>query len=391
MKKSIALFSVLMVLHGGCGFGRKLVNGGEVVMQARTERVALEITNDLLFCQVTIEGRPYTFILDTGAPTVISMELYEALGLKEERALRVVDSQKNKAKQIISVIPSLRLGNMEFRNIACLAIDLKAMSTACFGIDGFIGANLLSELIWQFDYANKEAIASRDITAFGVDTFDLALAFHEDNKKTPKVKGEVNGRKLSFTFDTGSSGCVSLFNDYAHHMEATNGERFITSYGSGALGIYGAAANERMFTMKQAVTLDGRTFEHQLIEGGKSNLLGNRFLKDHLFVLDWSTRRVYLDRRPSAAPQVMEGFGMWYRFEEGRARVVEVVEGRSIPVQVGDEVLRIDTTDLVGPSAEDVCRYQLNKVERDKDRIHMRLVRGSDTLEVDLERQVFIE
>ena len=174
-------------------------------------------------------------------------------------------------------------------------------------------------------------------------------------------------------------------------MEATNGERFITSYGSGALGIYGAAANERMFTMKQAVTLDGRTFEHQLIEGGKSNLLGNRFLKDHLFVLDWSTRRVYLDRRPSAAPQVMEGFGMWYRFEEGRARVVEVVEGRSIPVQVGDEVLRIDTTDLVGPSAEDVCRYQLNKVERDKDRIHMRLVRGSDTLEVDLERQVFIE
>ena len=391
MKKSIALFSVLMVLHGGCGFGRKLVNGGEVVMQARTERVALEITNDLLFCQVVIEGRPYKFILDTGAPTVISMELYEALGLKEERALRVVDSQKNKAKQILSVIPSLRLGNMEFRNIACVAIDLKAMSTACFGIDGFIGANLLSELIWQFDYANKEAIASRDITAFGVDTFDLALAFHEDNKKTPKVNGEVNGRKLSFTFDTGSSGHVSVFNDYAHHMEATNGERFITSYGSGALGIYGAAANERMFTMKQAVTLDGRTFEHQLIEGGKSNLLGNRFLKDHLFVLDWSTRRVYLDRRPSAAPQVMEGFGMWYRFEEGRARVVEVVEGRSIPVQVGDEVLRIDTTDLVGPSAEDVCRYQLNKVERDKDRIHMRLVRGSDTLEVDLERQVFIE
>ena len=391
MKKSIALFSVLMVLHGGCGFGRKLVNGGEVVMQARTERVALEIKNDLLFCQVTIEGRPYTFILDTGAPTVISMELYEALGLKEERALKVVDSQKNKAKQIISVIPSLRLGNMEFRNIACVAIDLKAMSTACFGIDGFIGANLLSELIWQFDYANKEAIASRDITAFGVDTFDLALAFHEDNKKTPKVNGEVNGRKLSFTFDTGSSGHVSVFNDYAHHMEATNGERFITSYGSGALGIYGAAANERMFTMKQAVTLDGRTFEHQLIEGGKSNLLGNRFLKDHLFVLDWSTRRVYLDRRPSAAPQVMEGFGMWYRFEEGRARVVEVVEGRSIPVQVGDEVLRIDTTDLVGLSAEDVCRYQLNKVERDKDRTHMRLVRGSDTLEVDLERQVFIE
>lgn len=391
MKKSIALFSVLMVLHGGCGFGRKLVNGGEVVMQARTERVALEITNDLLFCQVVIEGRPYKFILDTGAPTVISMELYEALGLKEERALKVVDSQKNKAKQIISVIPSLRLGNMEFRNIACVAIDLKAMSTACFGIDGFIGANLLSELIWQFDYANKEAIASRDITAFGVDTFDLALAFHEDNKKTPKVNGEVNGRKLSFTFDTGSSGHVSVFNDYAHHMEATNGERFITSYGSGALGIYGAAANERMFTMKQAVTLDGRTFEHQLIEGGKSNLLGNRFLKDHLFVLDWSTRRVYLDRRPSAAPQVMEGFGMWYRFEEGRARVVEVVEGRSIPVQVGDEVLRIDTTDLVGLSAEDVCRYQLNKVERDKDRIHMRLVRGSDTLEVDLERQVFIE
>jgi hypothetical protein len=125
------------------------------------------------------------------------MELYEALGLKEERALKVVDSQKNKAKQILSVIPSLRLGNMEFRNIACLAIDLKAMSTACFGIDGFIGANLLSELIWQFDYANKEAIASRDITAFGVDTFDLALAFHEDNKKTPKVNGEVNGRKLS--------------------------------------------------------------------------------------------------------------------------------------------------------------------------------------------------
>ncbi len=391
MKKSIALFSVLMVLHGGCGFGRKLVNGGEVVMQARTERVALEITNDLLFCQVVIEGRPYKFILDTGAPTVISMELYEALGLKEERALKVVDSQKNKAKQILSVIPSLRLGNMEFRNIACLAIDLKAMSTACFGIDGFIGANLLSELIWKFDYTNKEAIASRDITAFGVDTFDLALAFHEDNKKTPKVNGEVNGRKLSFTFDTGSSGHVSVFNDYAHHMEATNGERFITSYGSGALGIYGAAANERMFTMKQAVTLDGRTFEHQLIEGGKSNLLGNRFLKDHLFVLDWSTRRVYLDRRPSAAPQVMEGFGMWYRFEEGRARVVEVVEGRSIPVQVGDEVLRIDTTDLVGLSAEDVCRYQLNKVERDKDRIHMRLVRGSDTLEVDLERQVFIE
>lgn len=391
MKRSIGLVLMLTMLHWGCGFGRKLLNGGDVVMQAPTERVALEIKNDLLFCQVVIEGRPYKFILDTGAPTVVSMELYEALGLKEERVLNVTDSQKNKAKQIISVIPSLRLGNMEFRNIACVAIDLKAMSTACHGIDGFIGANLLSELIWKFDHANSVAIASREITSFGVDTFDMALAFHEDNKKAPMVKGEVNGRKLSFTFDTGSSGYVSVANDYAHHLEATKGERFITTYGSGAQGLYGAGANERTFTMKQSVTLDGRTFEHQLIEGGKSNLLGNRFLKDYIFVLDWTTGLVHLERRAGATPHTLRSFGVWYRFVEGKARVVEVVEGRAIPVHLGDEVLRIDSTDLVGLSAEDVCRYQLNKVERDKDRMHVRLKRGNDTLEVDLERQVFIE
>ena len=63
-------------------------------------KVPFELSKNIPFVRVKIAGKEYNFMFDTGAPCVISTEIYEQLGLKKVAVSQITDSGGIKNKQI---------------------------------------------------------------------------------------------------------------------------------------------------------------------------------------------------------------------------------------------------------------------------------------------------
>ncbi|MEJ5106050.1 retropepsin-like aspartic protease [Chryseobacterium sp. MYb328] len=64
--------------------GKKFFENGDVQLKSTVEKINLKYSTDLPFVKVSINGKIYNFLLDTGAPTVISTAVYTDLGLEKK-------------------------------------------------------------------------------------------------------------------------------------------------------------------------------------------------------------------------------------------------------------------------------------------------------------------
>jgi len=78
-------------------------------------------------------------------------------------------------------------------------------------------------------------------------------------------------------------------------------------------------------------------------------------------------------------------------FNKGKAIVISKVEDKNIPINLGDEIIRIDDFDFTSIKNEDFCKYYLNKVEKDRDVIDITIKRENNLLNFKLEKQTFIK
>jgi predicted aspartyl protease len=389
MKKQIILI-ILVLLNFGCGSNKKLFSAGNAIATDGVEEIKINIINDLPLCNVQIDGREYLFLIDTGAPTIISDELFKNLNLKESHSSTVVDSGKEKRKEKFATLPEIRIGNLVFQNIGCAVIKIEG-EIKCFNIDGIIGANLLAKLFFEFDYDNKRMKVSRNLASFEVEKSDFSFDFKPAVSKTPMVKGKVLGKDLSFTFDTGFSGNIKVANSYDYYKDKTSGKDFFTYSGVSSIGAYGLSKNATTFVMKNSVSIDNISFENEIVDSGNSTLIGNQFLKDYRFVIDWQKNKIYFKRNESRKEKNLRTFGFAYLFIDGKAIVTSKVEDGNIPLYLGDEVVAIDDFVFAGLSRSDNCKYFLDRVEKDKNEIEIKVKRDNETLSFHLEKQDFIK
>ena len=95
MKNAILLL-LCPLLFVDCQSPTKIWKEGALQREAFLTQIPMTIKNDLIFLAVTIGGQPFNFLLDTGAPNVITTEVAETLNLKKKKYGRVGDSQGGK-------------------------------------------------------------------------------------------------------------------------------------------------------------------------------------------------------------------------------------------------------------------------------------------------------
>lgn len=388
-------FRIVLILQliflMGCGSPKRFFNAGSVSSTQGIEVIEIEMVNDLPLCMVMINGKPYRFLIDTGAPMVISQEIFADLELKENHTASVGDSQRNRQDQRFAVLPHIQIGNMVFEDIGCVVLTFENEVLQCYGFDGIVGANLMSKLYWKFDYANSRVFTSADLSLLDIDGFDFLLKFKPKRQKTPKIKGKVQGRVLDFTFDTGSNGRVEVPNDFEFYKGLSKGGDFLTREGATSIGIYGSGATDRSFEIKTDLHLGDQIFENELIGSGASALLGNTFLKDYVFVIDWANEKIHFKKNSNVDPKKLDGFGFSYVLNNGLFEVLTIIEEANTPIHIGDQVLAINDTDFTAMDSTDACHYFLNKVEKNFDEITVKVRRDNDTLNYNIQKRVFIE
>lgn len=389
--KTRLLFTFFILLIIGCNSSKRFYNSGYVNLKNDIEEIDLNIVNDLPLCKVEIEGKTYSFLVDTGAPTVISDEIFKTLNLKESHKSSMTDSQNKKRQEKFAVIPQIKIGNLIFKDIGAAVIKFENNELKCFGFDGIVGANLLSHIFCEFNYQESKILVSKNLTAFSLEKYDLMLNFNPKNQKTPIISGKFFDKNLSFTFDTGFAGSIKIPNDLENYKNKISEDKFILSNGINSIGLYGTSKTNKTIELKNEIYIDNLLFKDELIDTGESTLIGNEFLKNYIFLIDWKSNKIYLKSIINSDKKQVKSFGFSYLFDKGKAIVVSKIEEKKIPINLGDEIIRIDDFDFTTIKSEDYCKYYLNKVEKDKEVIDITIKRENNLLNFKLEKQTFIK
>ncbi|KXH81084.1 aspartyl protease family protein [Chryseobacterium kwangjuense] len=367
--------------------GKKFFKGGEVQLQNPVEKINMRFANDLPFVQVSINGKSYNFLFDTGAPTVISTAVYNELGLEKKHTSAVKDSQKNKHDQIFTVLPEMTVDKAVFKDVGVVVMDFSVSELSCFKIDGILGANQMAKLFWKVNYSENSLEASQDLAQFNPSDYDIVIPFSPRAQKTPVIETDLQGKKIDLTFDTGFSGRLKIADKSYDVQKAL---KSIEVYGTSSVGAYGAGKPAPGYIFKvETLSVGNKKFFNEIVATGNASLIGNDFFKNFIFILDWSGNKIYMKQIKNESAK-LESFGFGYRFIESKPTVAFVFREENFPLKVGDSIISINNVNLENLDQGGACHYFLNRVENKQNAINVKIRRDGKEMEVKLEKKEFL-
>ena len=149
---------------------------------------------------VLVNGKPYRFILDTGAErTFISNQLATELRLPNLLNDSAINSLSQTIPAVFNSIDTLQLGDLTVTNLPVVQASI-----AFFPADGLLGWDILRQFCFTIDYVNQQLVLRKPVlnpTAARnlLGTTKPLLAFQT-----------VAGNQLNVFLDTGSNAGLSL-------------------------------------------------------------------------------------------------------------------------------------------------------------------------------------
>ncbi|MBF4984251.1 clan AA aspartic protease [Nonlabens mediterrranea] len=342
MKK--LLYIILALFMISCGSLSKTLNGGQVAQTNYKEIIDFNYDYNFALIDVIINKKKYIFLVDTGAPTVISHQIYRDLNVDSAHSTNVTDSQGQSNNQEVVIIPDVRIGKLVYNDIGAVVADLRnVFEFNCMGIDGIIGANQMAKSFWKFDYQNQKITITDQLDNFDISSYRDSLQFYTSAQKTPYVLGFVNGVSTNYTYDTGFAGHLDVDRDIAAFDKASG----YVKYGSSSIGLYDVKDSISTRTIKvDSLKIGGIDMGQQIVELDHGSLIGNDFMNKHDVIIDWSSNIIYLNKLNEFEKAEKSAFGFQTRFKDNKAIVVALIREVNLELQLGDQLLRINDYDL---------------------------------------------
>lgn len=367
--------------------GKKFYEKGKAELTQQVEPINLRFENNLPFVKVVIRDKTYTFLFDSGAPTVISQKIFRELNLKKKYSKMVGDSNKKLQEQVFTELPEMKVDQVTFRNTGAIVMDLDADELRCLHVDGIIGANQMAGLVWKINYSKNQLQVAKDLPGFDLRGFDLVIPFETKIQQTPLVKIRLLGKEFPFTFDTGFSGRLELTDA---DVDPRRLQSFVKTSGTHSTGAFGTAkASEGYIFRADWLELGNRVFRGEIVSTGSMNLIGNEFFRDFECIIDWKSRRIYM-KRIRTVPAVLESFGFSYRFIDSKPVVAYVMEEEKSLIRNGDIILNINGISLEHLDADRVCHYFLNRIESSRKTINIKIDRSGKIFDYQIERKMYL-
>lgn len=194
-KKNLVIYSSIFVLL--LSIYLSLYNRLKVVT------IPIELYSDFIVVPTTINGITYHFILDTGAPTCISEDIFKKLKLEVKDSIKGSDFYGNQKWVKQTTISSLQVNNFEIndRTVSVVKV-LQPFKHKKIVIDGYLGSDVFANLIIKIDTKNKQLKVSKS-------------HFNLKHGKTSSVKfntlGSQNTPLLLTTYSDGSCQDTAMF------------------------------------------------------------------------------------------------------------------------------------------------------------------------------------
>ena len=276
-----------------------LFKADEVITENFYKSIKIEVRMGLMIVPVSIKGKQYNFLFDSGALTVLDEKVYKELGLKPIGKGNITDSKGIRKKLAYTRIDEILIADIPFTKIDAVVADLHYSDVLnCIKLDGIIGGNLMRNCKWLVDFQNKSIEFSNDEKKLGMDKSAVAIPFVEHNNGTPKIDLTVNDYLIkNVTFDLGSAGSLSIPKNKLKDIFGGNKFDSLVSIGYGSSGLYGSSIDTTIL-FESTVALDPTIESKQVVKASSSNkkLLGMKFLKNFKILMNWETKTISMER-----------------------------------------------------------------------------------------------
>lgn len=296
---------VLFIAFSSFSFAQNIdLNKGNTKEESYYTEIQFEYVNGKIIIPILINEKTYRFLLDTGAPNLITKKLAETLKQKSLQEIKVSDANDNKSSMNFVELPNITIGNVVFENsVALSSNDDGNLVFDCFNLDGFIGSNLLRNSILQIDTRNKTLIITNDEKKLKLNkknSIELSLI---GNQSSPyiwiKLKGKNSGKE-QVLLDTGMKGFYDISNRNYSLLKNENIFKIIsTGIGSKEIGLFGNSKDSeqlKIFLPEMKISNSSFLNISTITTNDKNSRIGIELFENGLATLDFKNKKFYFDQ-----------------------------------------------------------------------------------------------
>ncbi|MCG2611664.1 retroviral-like aspartic protease family protein [Flavobacterium sp. SM15] len=302
-------FLVVLCLLTVIGYGQKLkINSGKIAQSNYYEVIDFELVNEKIKIPVTINNKVYYFMLDTGAPNLISKRVADDINLQNKTSIVTTDANNNKSTLEMGALESIKLGTLDFQDNVVLISDLDNHPLLkCYKIDGLIGSNFFKNSILKISLKERKIWVTDKIKNLNIKTpaSKLSLIGEQQSPYIPISFLNDSGNKGSehLMIDTGMDGFYEI-SKRVYKLIAK--EKFFkelsSSSGSGSVGLFGASTEKEQFLLQtNYFKVNETVFSNVITTTTEDNnsRIGFDLLKHGDITLDFKNKKFYFESNPN--------------------------------------------------------------------------------------------
>lgn len=327
-----------------------VMNQGTMITRAVYHEIPIYDTREEIFEKVSLKGRKFTFILDTGAPLCLSREIQDQAQFPVLHIVPLKDAHNNTDTIKIVLVDTIRIGSLSFKDIPALVIDFKNSPIGCQEIDGIIGSNIVRFLTVQFDLSQKKIVLTdqpeKVLVAPSAKRYPLFLD-QQSNAFTKIIFNDLVTD--SAHFDSGMGKLYDMNIRTAKALIAgtpTQSIHVFKGFGIPGQGILGNAPQEEMFSIYTPFTLGNHLVNPAEIGTTQTaSRVGRELFNYGKLTLDYRNKQYLFETFPIRISPLRSNFGFEIITEHNKVVLSVVWENTKAEkkgLTTGTEVLAIN-------------------------------------------------
>ncbi|MDR2011404.1 MAG: retroviral-like aspartic protease family protein [Bacteroidales bacterium] len=347
-------------------------NKGKIKQKNYLQEIPYEKIVGIPIVPVTINGKMYNFILDTGAMLVISDRIYKELNLPILGRIIINSSSGEKKDMKYISLPEISIQEITFINTPGVVFHEESELFECLGIDGIIGSNMLRNSVVQFDEQNKLIIITDNIKKLSLQKSKSQKMKLSSNQSLPFIivtlQKEENIVDYRALFDSGQS---DFYNMSMNNFNEVIVSKIAESEGSFSFGIHGLHKKQKHLLINiPNIIISGATFCDLTVTTTHANYsrIGAKLLKHGKTTLDYKKKRFYFE--PFGNTNTIELSEKTWAISsslQDNKMIVGIIWDKELEskINLGDEILSINGIDIQSMS---FCELIIFEIASDDDK-----------------------